>query len=74
MPWRQALLDTLLGVGQDTVVVSHFVAINVAVGAAPNDSRLTEFRPNNCSITAMETDGASLSLLELGETLETVVG
>ncbi len=73
LPWRQALLDTLLGVQEDTVVVSHFVAINVAVGSAQNDSRLTLFRPNNCSITTMETDGKSLSLLELGEALETRV-
>jgi broad specificity phosphatase PhoE len=74
LPWRQALLDVLLGVREDTVVVSHFVAINVAAGAAQNDDRLTLFRPNNCSITVMETDGTSLSLLELGEALETRVG
>ena len=74
LPWRQALLDTLLGAQQDPVVVSHFVAINVAVGSAQNDGRLTLFRPNNCSITIMETDGTNLSLLELGEALETEVG
>ena len=72
-PWRQGMIDTLLELRQDTVIVSHFVAINVAVGAAQNDERLTLFRPNNCSVTVLETDGQTLSVVELGEVLETVV-
>ena len=67
------MIDTLLELRQDTVIVSHFVAINVAVGAAQNDERLTLFRPNNCSVTVLETDGQTLSVVELGEVLETVV-
>lgn len=73
-PWRRGVLDTLLNLQRDSVVVSHFVAINVAVGAALDDDQVTLFRPNNCSITMLETDGESLSLLELGEALETEVG
>jgi broad specificity phosphatase PhoE len=74
LPWRRALLDTLLALREDTVVVSHFIAINVAVGAAQNDERLTLFWPSNGSITVMETDGANLSLLELGQDSKTEVG
>ncbi len=73
-PWRQGMIDTLLGVPVDSVIVSHFVAINVAVGAAQGDNRVTLFRPNNCSITVLESDGHDLTLVELGEALETDVG
>jgi hypothetical protein len=47
------------------------ITINVAVGAAQNDERLRIFRPDNCSITAMATDGAALRLIELGQNLDT---
>ena len=73
-PWRQGVIDSLLARREDTVVVSHFVAINVAVGAARNDGRLRLFRPNNCSITVLETDGGKLTVVELGEASETKVG
>ncbi|MFP6697504.1 MAG: histidine phosphatase family protein, partial [Alphaproteobacteria bacterium] len=72
-PWRQGMIDTLLACTEDTVVVSHFIAINVAVGAAQNDERLRIFRPDNCFITVMETDGAALRLIELGHDLDTRV-
>ncbi len=73
-PWRQGVIDAMLGLSEDTVVVSHFVAINVAVGAALNDDRVTLFRPNNCSVTVLESDGKNLRLVELGEALETDIG
>ncbi|MDA1100357.1 MAG: histidine phosphatase family protein [Proteobacteria bacterium] len=73
-PWRQGMIDTLLAVRNDSVVVSHFVAINVAVGAAQGDDRVTLFRPDNCSITVLESDGQKLRLVELGDALQTEVG
>jgi broad specificity phosphatase PhoE len=72
--WRQGMIDTLLALTEDTVVVSHFIAINVAVGAAQKDERLRLFRPDNCSITVMETDGAALCVVDLGRNIETAVG
>ncbi len=66
-PWRQGVIDTLTALKRDTVVVSHFVTINVAVGAALGDERLRLFRPDNCSITVMETDGRGLRVNELGD-------
>jgi broad specificity phosphatase PhoE len=65
-PWRRGVVDTLTALKQDTVVVSHFVTINVAVGAALGDERLRLFRPDNCSITVMETDGQGLRVNALG--------
>ena len=72
-PWRQALLDALGAVSEDTVVTTHFVAINVAVGEATGDSRVTCFRPGYCSRTVLEAEGGHLRLVSLGQEGETVV-
>jgi broad specificity phosphatase PhoE len=71
--WRDGVVDALRGVDADTVVVSHFIAINTAVGAATDDDRVLNFRPDNCSCTVLESDGHSLTLIELGRERETVV-
>ena len=43
--WRDALVAYILGIGRDTLVVSHFVAINAVVGAAVGDDAMLVFRP-----------------------------
>ena len=72
--WRNALIDSLRGVQKDTVVFSHFIAINVAVGSAIGDDRVVHFRPDNGSISILETDGNSLTLVEKGVDAQTHVG
>jgi broad specificity phosphatase PhoE len=72
-PWRKALLDALGALSEDTVVTTHFVAINVAVGAATDDPRVTCFRPGYCSRTVLEADGGRLRLVSLGQEGQTVV-
>ncbi len=64
--WRSQVVQTLVELTQDTVVVSHFVAINVAVGHALKDDRVTYFRPENCSCTILDVQGDSLRVVELG--------
>ena len=73
LAWRQSVIDALTGLGGDTVIFSHFIAINVAAGAALGDDRLVAFRPDNCSVTVFETKGSSLSLVEKGREAETKV-
>lgn len=65
-PWRRGVVDRLTAIAEDTVVVSHFIAINVAVGAATEDDRVVGFRPDNCSVTVLESDGSVLRLIERG--------
>lgn len=65
--WREAVLACLQSVRKDTTVISHFVAINVAVGAATDDDRVVCFRPQNCSRTVLEVADGALQLVELGE-------
>src|SRR5437762_3166034 len=39
--WRDDVIDALTAISADTVVVTHFVAINATVAAALNDPRVT---------------------------------
>jgi broad specificity phosphatase PhoE len=65
--WRAALIAALLSLKEDTAVFTHFVAINVALGAATRSDAVTIFRPANCSITVFDTDGAHLRLVAQGD-------
>jgi len=71
--WRQQVIHRLLAIGQETVVVSHFVAINVAVGAALGDDRVICFRPGYCSRTVLEVEDGELRVVELGDESATTV-
>lgn len=71
--WRAEVLSYLTRLDQDTAVFSHFVAINVALGAAIGDDRVVCFKPAHASITVLETKGRAISLVELGETAETTI-
>jgi broad specificity phosphatase PhoE len=71
--WRDEVITYLSGLQGDTAVFSHFIAINVALGAAIGDERVTCFQPAHASITILETKGRALSLVELGEIAETTV-
>ena len=69
--WRSELNRCLEALQNDTVIFSHFVAINAAVGLAKNDQRMRIFSPDNCSVTIFSNDQGSLELLELGITADT---
>ncbi|MCE9648734.1 MAG: histidine phosphatase family protein [Parvibaculum sp.] len=71
--WRDQVTEALVGLTADTVIFSHFVAINAATSAAVNDPRVLTFRPDNCSVTVFETDGKRLTLVERGREAETKV-
>jgi broad specificity phosphatase PhoE len=73
MEWRQALVDCLLELPEDTVVFCHYIAINVAVGAAQGDDRLVIFAPDNGSVTVFSNGRGALEVLELGRTADTHV-
>ncbi|MDZ7670473.1 MAG: histidine phosphatase family protein [Gammaproteobacteria bacterium] len=71
--WRRDLVEFLAGLEQDAVVFCHFIAINVAVGAARNDDRLVVFPPDYGSVTLLSNDHGALELLELGRSAQTQV-
>jgi len=65
--WREHCIATVTALPQDAVVFSHYVAINVVMGAATGDDRVVVFSPDNCSVTVFETDGTTLRLAEKGK-------
>ncbi len=72
--WREDVIAALLAQSEDCVIFSHYVAINVAAGAALGDDRIHVFAPDNCSVSVFETKGGALSLIEKGrETAQTKV-
>jgi broad specificity phosphatase PhoE len=71
--WRQAIVDRILAIDTDTVVHSHFIAINVVVGAATGDDRLVCFAPDNCSWTVVDVGSGRIEVVELGRQATTEV-
>lgn len=64
--WREDCIASVTEIARDTVIFSHYVAINVIAGAATGDHRVVVFSPDNCSVTIFETDGSNLKLIEKG--------
>jgi broad specificity phosphatase PhoE len=71
--WREEAIVALSTLDDDTVVFSHFIAINVAVGVAERDDRVVLFHPDNCSVTILDVDNGTLRLIERGHQAETKV-
>jgi broad specificity phosphatase PhoE len=71
--WRDAVVDCIAGLERDTVIFSHFVAINAVVGRLRNDDRMVVFRPDYTSVTTVVRDGDTLRLEALGAEADTVV-
>jgi len=71
--WRANVVRALTDLPQDTVIFTHFIAINAAVGAATGSDKVMVFRPDNCSVTVLRSVADELQLLELGGEGETRV-
>lgn len=71
--YRDSVLAALAALTVDTVVVSHFIAINAAIGAAVGDDRLVVLRLDNTSRTTLDVDGAYFTLVEGGEEADTLI-
>jgi len=64
--WRAELLETLRGVRVDTMIFTHFVAINTVVGAAAGVDLVTSFSPGHGSVTEVEIGPDAVTLVALG--------
>ncbi len=65
-PFRERVLGAIRAIHTDTIVVTHFLAINAIVGAATEDDRVVCFAPGHCSQTIVEIVGGELRMIELG--------
>jgi broad specificity phosphatase PhoE len=71
--WRQVLLDALRDIREPTVVFTHFMVLNVIVGALRGEDRVVSFLPDNASVTSLQGFGDRLELAELGRQFRTHV-
>jgi broad specificity phosphatase PhoE len=70
--WRREITASLAARGH-TAVFSHYVATNAVVSALLGVPQVLAFRPDHASITVLETDGTTLTLVEKGRDATTGV-
>jgi broad specificity phosphatase PhoE len=71
--WRERLLSSLSRVTTDTVVVTHFIAINAVIGAATDDDRVLVARLDTGSCTVVENGPDGFVVAATGSTADTEV-
>jgi broad specificity phosphatase PhoE len=71
--YRDAIAAYVAGLGEDTVIVSHFIAINAVIGACLGDDRLVIRSLDNCSITVVEVADGRMTLLRGGHEADTLI-
>jgi broad specificity phosphatase PhoE len=64
--FRDGVVARLLSITSDAAIFSHYVAINVAVGAATGRDAVMVCRPAHASITILSNEGGRLTLVESG--------
>jgi broad specificity phosphatase PhoE len=73
LSYRDDVVNAVRAIDSDTVVTSHFIAINVVIGACVGDDRMVIRSLDNCSITIVEVAGGVLHLVEGGHEADTLI-
>ena len=71
--YRDQVVAAVAALPTDTVVCSHFVAINAVIGAALGDDRLVIRSLDNCSVTVVDATADGLQLVEGGHEADTLI-
>ena len=71
--FRDGVADTVRALSNNTVVTSHFVAINAVIGAALGDDRMVIRSLDNCSVTVVDVIDGVLHLVEGGHEADTLI-
>lgn len=71
--WRLDVLSALMSLPSDSVVFTHYMAINAAVGEATMDRRVFCCAPDYCSRTVLDVAPGAMRLIELGEQADTTI-
>ena len=71
--FRDGVADYLRSCTTDTVIASHFVAINAAIGAATGDDAVVIRSLDNCSVTVMDVIEGELHVVEGGHEADTLI-
>lgn len=71
--YRDGIVDAIVTMPADTVVFSHFIAINAVIGAAVSDDRLVIRSLDNASITVFDVVDGRLRLVSGGREADTLI-
>jgi broad specificity phosphatase PhoE len=71
--YREDVAQFVQSLREDTVIFSHFIAINAVIGAATNDDRVVIGHLDNCSVSVFEASDEGLSLVEMGGEADTLI-
>lgn len=71
--WRDDVVAHLCGIAESSVVVTHFVVINVAIGTALGRDEVVCARPDHCSRTVVDVEPEGLRLIAGPGEADTVV-
>ena len=71
--FRDGVVGRLVAAKGPAIVVSHFVAINAAIGAAVGDDRLVLRSLDNCSVTVLDVVDGTLHLVQAGHEADTLI-
>lgn len=71
--YRNGVVDRVRRCERDTIVFSHFVAINAVIGACLDDDRLVIRSLDNTSVTTVEVVDGVLRLVEGGVEADTLI-
>ena len=71
--YRNAIAQRVAAISTDTVVFSHFIAINAVIGAATDNDAMVIASLDNCSVTTFEVVDGKLVLIESGNEADTLI-
>jgi broad specificity phosphatase PhoE len=71
--YRDQVVARVAACTEDTVIFSHFVAINAVIGVCIADDRLVIRSLDNCSVTVVEVSPGGLTLVEAGHEADTLI-
>jgi broad specificity phosphatase PhoE len=73
LDYRNAIAERVAAITADTVVFSHFIAINAAIGVATENDAMVIASLDNCSVTTFEITNGKLVLIESGNEADTLI-
>ncbi|MVF12901.1 histidine phosphatase family protein [Ketobacter sp. MCCC 1A13808] len=64
--WRDNILNSIRAIQTPTIIVTHFMVLNVVVGSIRGDVKLVNYRPDYCSVLRLGLTEQQIVLLDLG--------
>lgn len=71
--YRLSIAERVASINEDTVIFSHFIAINAVIGAATGDDKVVIGHLDNCSVTTFDVVNGKLTLVEMGGEADTLI-